>query len=296
MRVGVALVTNQLARFAPKLYMRLTHETGRGAAETDGLEVAKYFIRCFEDYKVQLGVNTAGVAGYLDGKRVLEYGPGDILGVALLMYAHGAACVTCVDKFPLASLSSKNVGVYSHILQSLRGAQRRRADSAFVVEGNPASGFKPEAVQYLVTESGLSGARGAYDLIISRAVLEHVNDLERTMMDIQRGMKPGGVSMHQVDLKSHGLDRYVPFDFLTWPTPLYRLMYSHKGFPNRWRVGKYRALAEQANLVVKELVPTALLGSEKVEVIRPKLAKELLPVTAEELSWLGFWLVLRHPQ
>ena len=36
------------------------------------------------------------------------------------------------------------------------------------------------------------------------------------MLDIQRSMKAGGLSVHQVDLKSHGLDRYVAFDFLTW--------------------------------------------------------------------------------
>lgn len=36
------------------------------------------------------------------------------------------------------------------------------------------------------------------------------------MLDIQRSMKAGGLSVHQVDLKSHGLDRYAAFDFLTW--------------------------------------------------------------------------------
>jgi SAM-dependent methyltransferase len=290
-----ALMSNQLARFAPDLYMSLTRQTGRGEGEEDVTQIAEYFTRCFNDYRDQVGLNGDEFKSFLKGRVVLEYGPGDILGVALLFYAHGAERVCCVDRFPLSKLSTKNIDAYQYLLDSLTGRERERADNAFKESGNPASGFNQSAIDYRVARNGLSGSEKEYDMIISRAVLEHVNNLEETMLDVKRGMKPGGVSIHQVDLKSHGLDRYTAFDFLTWPEIAYRLMYSHKGFPNRWRVDKYKELAASSHLRVRHLSPTGLLDREKIEIVHPKLAKSLRHVTPEDLAWTGFWMVLEHP-
>jgi hypothetical protein len=289
-----AFLSNQVARFAPKLYVNLTHQTGRGTGEEKALEVANYFIQCFADYRAQMGLNEQEIKEYLTGKVVLEYGPGDTLGVALLMYAHGAEAVCCVDRFSLSHMSTKNIDVYLHLLNLLGKNERERAQSAFQEKGNPRSGFNPNAITYKVTKNGLSGSNREYDLIISRAVLEHVNNLEETMLDIKRSMKDGGISLHEVDLRSHGLDRYTDFDFLTWPEMIYRLMYSHKGFPNRWRADKYKESAERANLRVKELSPTDRLDPEKINIVYPKLARKFSHLSIEELSWKGFWLVLEH--
>jgi len=62
-----ALVSNQLARFAPKLYVNLTHQTGRGQSEEDALQVADYFIRCFHDYRDQIDLNEEEFSEYLVG-------------------------------------------------------------------------------------------------------------------------------------------------------------------------------------------------------------------------------------
>jgi SAM-dependent methyltransferase len=241
-----AFLSNQLARFTPGFYVNLTHQTGRGSAEESPSQVAEYFIRCFNDYREQLGQNKAEFNEYLKQKRVLEYGPGDTLGVALLFYAHGSELVHCVDRFPLQKLSEKSLKVYQVILESLGRIERERACAAFVVNGKPETGFNTDAINYFITKDGLSGENSKYDLIISRAVLEHVNNLEKTFYDIARALKKDGLSIHLVDLKSHGLDRYQPFDFLTWPSLLYQLMFSEKGFPNRWRINKYQRISQQS--------------------------------------------------
>lgn len=80
LRTGKAFLSNQVARFSPKLYVKLTHEKGRGVDEEDAREVADYFIRCFSDYQTQIGLNDRDFNKYLAGKAVLEHGPGDILG------------------------------------------------------------------------------------------------------------------------------------------------------------------------------------------------------------------------
>jgi hypothetical protein len=97
-----------------------------------------------------------------------------------------------------------------------------------------------------------------------------------------------------VDLRSHGLHRSNPLDFLTWPDWLWSLMYSGKGVPNRWRVDRYRRdLAEQA-LQVLRLTPTTLAEPRDVAAVRPYLAEQFRALSDEDLSWLGFWLVCRR--
>jgi SAM-dependent methyltransferase len=289
-----AFLSNQLARIAPALYVKLTRQTGRGELLVRGDEDGGYFLRCYKEYFELIGLNIDESGNYLRGKKVLEYGPGDILGIALLMYANGADSVDCVDRFPIEKRSPKNIEVYRILLDSLDGIKRIRGNQAFRISGRIESGFNPQAISYSVTPDGLAPAEQKYDLVISRAVLEHVNDLERTLANICRVLKQDGISIHQVDLKSHGLDRYQAFDFLTWPETLYRSMYSHKGFPNRWRIDKYKEWIEKSGLRCNKLIPLGRLEEEKIEIIKPMLAKQFRQLSTEELSWLEFWMVLEH--
>lgn len=294
-RFTKAVVTNQLARFAPKLYVSLTHETGRGEdGDRDSSQTAAYFRRCFDDYRERLGLDSEQFEDFLRGKDVLEYGPGDVLGVALLMYAHGAEFVHCVDRFAREKISAKNIQTYMELLDGLGRKQRNRANGAFHVFGDPASGFNPNRVKYSVTKNGLINERNGYDLVMSRAVLEHVNCLEMTIADMANALRADGIAIHNVDLKSHNLDRYQPFDFLTWPVSIYHLMHSHKGRPNRWRVDKYKEVVGRSGLRFRTLVDTGKLEAEKIERIRPKLASRFRDVPTEELTWLGFWMVLER--
>ena len=293
-RCAKACASNFLARTAPASYVRLTQQTGRGAGEDSAAEIADYFWRCFDDYRVQLGLDATAFQSFVQGKRVLEYGPGDVLGAALLFYAHGASRVLCVDRFPLQNVTAKNAEVYRAVMARLPVALQDRAQRAFVVAGQPESGLRADCVEYRVTQDGLAGSPGAFDLIVSRAVLEHVNSLEATLADIDRSLAQGGVSVHNVDLRSHNLDRYRPFDFLTWPEALYRLMYSHKGFPNRWRPDAYRRILQRTGLRVDVMEPTGRIAAEDVARIQPKVARHLRQASSEDLSWMGFWIVLRQ--
>jgi len=294
-RIVQATLTNQIARFAPSLYVQLTGQTGRGAGEVRLDEVGDYFETCFEDYFEQLGVSKPEQADYLHGKRMLEYGPGDVPGVAMLMVAHGADQVLCVDRFPLVRMSPKNVQIVKLMLERLPQVLRERANACFRQPAQPQSGFDPRFIDYLVRPSGLSGLANEIDLVFSRAVLEHVNDLHATFRDMYAALKPGGIAIHLVDLKSHGLHRENPLDFLCWPTWLWSLMYSEKGVPNRLRVNAYRDAVAESGLEIRALKPTLLASPADVRAIRSELASPFKDLSEEDLSWLGFWLVCRKP-
>lgn len=291
-----AIASNQVARFAPRYYVTLTAQTGRGAKDdSDPSAVAAYFWDCFLEYFEVLGAGGGGISSALADRVVLEYGPGDIPGVALLMYAHGARRVYCADRFPLLSMSRFNVEVVEVLLSRLDGATRARAAGAFSRPGDLASGLDNAAITYLVRKDGLSGLSEEVDLVVSRAVLEHVSDLEGTFLDMSGALRPGGVGVHQVDLRSHGLHRRSPLDFLTWPERLWSMMYGHKGFPNRWRVNRYREAIARAGLDTLRMSVTATAGVHDIQEVRPRLAAPFRNLSDDDLACLGFWLVVRKP-
>lgn len=294
-RVIQAGLTNQIARYAPAFYVRLTGQTGRGSGEDQLGEVGDYFQTCFDAYFEQLGIEQSDQAAYLDGKSILEYGPGDLPGVAMLMVANGTDQVVCVDRFPLVKMSSKNVEITQIMLERLSPLQRDRAESCFELAGHPESGFVPRRISYLVRPSGLSGLANEMDVVISRAVLEHVNDLSATFQDMYAALKPGGMAIHLVDLKSHGLHRENPLDFLNWPEWLWSFMYSAKGVPNRLRANAYRDAVAQCGFELVSMTPTLLASPDDVRDVRPDLAKPFRGLSDEDLSWLGFWLICRKP-
>ncbi|MCX7894185.1 MAG: class I SAM-dependent methyltransferase [Burkholderiales bacterium] len=242
---------------------------------------------------MQLGISRDAAREYFAGRTVLEYGPGDVPGVALMMLANGARKVFLADRFPLIGDSDKNVAAVRELLHRMSPEERERALECLRVPAELRSGYRDDRLEYLVRDSGLSGLRAEADLVVSRAVLEHVDDLDATFADMERALKPGGVALHLVDLKSHGLHTRNPLDFLTWPEPLWRSMYSAKGVPNRWRVDRYREILSNGGLRIERLEPTVLAGERDVAEVRPRLAAPFRNLSDEDLSWLGFWLVCR---
>lgn len=293
-RIFKAFASNQLARFAPQAYVKLTRQTGRGDRDSETPEaIACYFEGCVDDYFRVLRIPPTGVGAFLRDKVILEYGPGDLPGVAMLLVAKGARKAYCVDRFPLVSIDEKSEAVIRRLAARLSGAEQQRFLACMANPDDPRQGFAVEHVEYLVRPNGLSEMNEAVDLVISRAVLEHVNDLEATFADMVGAMRPGSLSLHQVDLKSHGLHRINPLDFLEYPEWLWNLMYSHKGVPNRWRVDRYREILTKLPLDVLDLHPTALFNKEDVTNVTGRLAAPFRKVSRDDLAWQGFWLSCR---
>lgn len=295
-RVLRAVLTNQLARFAPGLYVRLTGQTGRGAAAEEApQDIARYFRDCADAYFERLQVPAGEVRAFLAGKTLMEYGPGDLPGVALLMLARGAAKVYCVDRFPLVNLSPKNARVVRDLIDGCQPQERERLLACLADPNDPAAGFAPDRLEVLVRPSGLSGLMSCVDMVFSRAVLEHVDDLPATFADMTAALRPGGVAIHQVDLRSHGLHKRNPLDFLAWSPRLWQMMYSDKGVPNRWRIDRYREIVAKLGVETLLLAPTQIAAPEHLAQVRDALALPFRNVSDEDLAWLGFWLAFRKP-
>lgn len=293
-RVAHAVAGNLVAVVSPGLYFRINQDTGRGDGQESAAQIADYFWNCFQEYFVRLEVAPEAIEGWLKDKTLLEYGPGDVPAVALLMVAHGADKVWCVDRFELVRLSPVNITVLRLLMERLSPDRRTRAEACFQQPGDPASGLRPERIAYRVSPSGLSGLSEAVDLAYSRAVMEHVDDLDATYSDMCKALKADGLALHQVDLASHRMHRSNRLDFLTDPPWLWSLMHSHKGAPNRWRLPHHLASAARAGLAVLQCEATKLADAGEVRAIRPALPPRFRALGDNDLACLGFWLLARR--
>lgn len=277
-----------MARAAPAAYMRWTGETGRGRDPESPAAAAEYFLRTADDLAREFAARRGG-RGF-EGISVLEYGPGDTPALALLCLARGAARVVCVDRFPLARSGPRRTAILRALLERLPEDQRRRAADAFTRPGDPSSPFRPNRIAYEVRPDGCSGRMATFDLAHSRAVLEHASGLDALFADMRRALKPGGLALHLVDLKSHGLHRESPLDFLTWPDRAWKVMYGARGAPNRLRIDSYRRAAAAAGLasVATKVIDRA--AAADVSAVRPHLDAVFRDLSDEDLSVLGFWL------
>jgi hypothetical protein len=278
------VLTNALAAVSPGLYMRLTEETGRGGSSGDA-ELADYCLRVFDDYRRVLARGGVDLGAAVDGATVVEYGPGDFLGVALLFLCHGARKVYCIDRFAL-----RRDAVYREAYERLWAAERRDT----VPKGANWERLLDEGVAYVAAPDGVAQVRERADLLVSRAVLEHVNDLPATFRNMRENLAEGGVMAHKVDLTSHGTHRETPMDFLCYGETTWHLMTSRKGFPNRFRRPAYQTLLATNGFEVLYEEPEYGFAPADLEPVRDRLAPAFRGLEEEDLLCSDYFFVARR--
>lgn len=256
---------------------------------------------------------------YLEGKRILELGPGDNLGVALKFLAAGADAVVCLDRFYSKRNAEHEREIYKALRQTLTPEEQARFDQAVSLTDNVR--FNPEKLQSIYGASleefahKLAKDQKKFDLILSCAVLEEIYDLDPVFEAMDRLLAQGGNLVHVIDLGDYGMFRdqgMHPLTFLTISEPVYKRMASDSGLPNRKRlryyVEKMKELGYQAKFFVTSVLPTGRLEpaaeyapgrfehkTELITEIRSKLAEDFKNLDEEELLIDGVLLVARKP-
>ena len=278
---------NAFARAAPRAAMavqRLTGDTGRGRdGARGGREAAAYFEAVVDDYGVVAEASGAAPRATLfAGKRVLELGPGDTRAVALLARLGGASAWEAFDAFDIQSRDRK----YTDAIYATLLARRGGASAAGLLEGCKVH----TSLESLARE----GAR--FDVVISRAVLEHVRDLGALFAAVARVVRDDAVLIHKVDLRAHGILHRHELDFLRFSERAWRAMSSHVDLPNRERARRYLALAEEVGLRTAWAKTTHVIDAARAEAVRSELAPPFRAMGAGELGVLGLWLVQVGPR
>lgn len=202
------IVLNTAMRFPHvQRYARSRHDTGLMTDADKGQGILERFVG-------ELG-------GSLDGRAVLEIGPGQ--GMGLMRAAHG------------------NCARYA----------------AFdVVDYLGSAPFDELGVDYRTDVSGLLPWSDAeFDVVWSYSVLEHVSDPKRLLVEAARVLKSEGMFIASIDLESHSGGRNEPqrmFEFLRFSDSVWNAMTSRRStFVNRLRVSHWRALLAEVGLEIE---------------------------------------------
>jgi len=280
-------------------------------------ESLRYIDTVFDDYLTYAGMTVED----LKDKRILELGPGDNVGVVLKFLAAGAKQVVCLDKF----FSKYDWRQQREIYQSLRDALNENERLIFdeVIDLEKGIKANSQKLRYLYG-CGIEVANkvlepGSFDLIISRAVCEHLYDTDTAFAVMDRLLKSGGLMLHKIDFRDHNMFsayKHHPLTFLTIPHSVYKMMSYDSGKPNRKLTNYYRGKAGElgydANILIThivgrkdEIIPhkeKVLAGSDFSDAtlsllknIRPRLQAEFKDISDEELMVDGIFLIMRKP-
>lgn len=163
--------------------------------------------------------------------NVAELGPGDSFGLGFAALLGGAKTYVGLDTIKYAE-STKNLALFDEmvdvIANDFRGCDLKWLDEEYhsqldvfkkvvsnaqivqqirqaipvAIDGNGHS----DTIRYIAPwEPSCNDFASSIDLVVSNAVLEHVNDLEGTYSRLAVLLKPGGWMSHLIDFSSHGL-------------------------------------------------------------------------------------------
>lgn len=200
-----------------------------------------YIEEVFTEYFTYSGLSPK----FIQNKKILEIGTGENLGVILRLICHGAQRVDTIDRFNSLIAEDAQLALYREIERNLPDDQRPLFSSA--IQFNKGYRLNEDKLHY-ITGVGIEPMETAlkkenYDIIISRAVLEHVFKIENSIKVMDRLLRPGGVMIHEIDFRDHGMFSrfgFNPLTFLTVKDNLWKKMTSHIGAPNRKIINFYQ--------------------------------------------------------
>ena len=238
--------------------------------------------------------------------RVAELGPGDSLGVSLLLASRGAE-VWAVDRYRSRRDSAQEFVIYESLAQ--RHGLKRSAGAAAMEQVHYVAG---KSAEEFFIESDLR-----FDAILSTAVVEHLYEPMAALDAMVAALRPGGWVVHVIDLRDHGMFAgWPPLTFLRIAEPIYRRMTRYSGRPNRCRYHDYSRWLEQSRLQNARLLVTCLIDGwsppqpiplgqisdvelkpalADVSAIRSKLAVKFRAHIDREVAVAGCVLVARKP-
>lgn len=203
----------------------------------------------------------------IDGKAVLELGPGADLGSALFLLDAGAEQYITVDANRLIDQTPHRF--YDELLKSLPHADSIKPELEKTLAGND------DCIQYVVdpTFDLTKLATGSVDVTVSQAAFEHFSDVEKTIKQLSTVVKSGGVLVAEIDLMTHTgfLRDRDPLNIYRYSNLLYRLA-RFSGIPNRVRPQAYKDALERHGWYNVQITPIQTLSSKQVDDIRPGLA------------------------
>jgi Methyltransferase domain len=170
---------------------------------------------------------------------------------------------------------------------------RGQADPALYPELSSTLGrpIDPSRLRFCQTAfPALPDVDGEWDLIVSNATLEHIEDIPSLFRRLAELAAPGARMVHHVDAQTHmrWIREIDPWNILRYPEAVYARMLRFPGAPNRLLAGDYVSAAESAGW--SEARVRGALCADENYLSRIRLARRFRSA-GPDLRFLTFTLV-----
>lgn len=299
-----------LLTYVPGLHARLRRGTG-------GTNSATY---CYSVWLRHL-VTLANAGRQTDPAVVAEFGPGDSLGIGLAAVLSGANEYIALDAVPHA-YNAANLAVFDDLCalfaarapipgpDTVPGVKPELSDYGFphdvLTADRLAVSLAPDRIARIRADLGAGGRTiiryfapwdlldpetlPPIDLILSQAVMEHVDPLAKAYQTMAAMLATGGTLSHQIDFRSHGMSR-VWNGHLAYSDSVWRIMRGRLPYLlNRTMLSDHRRLLAAAGLEIVALQPFTASGGLAREALAPRFRH----ATDEDIATSGAHIVVAH--
>lgn len=231
----------------------------------------------------------------LDGKVILELGPGYSLTMALLFLAMGARKVYLIDRFKHLFWDKQDIAYHRKALNKIK-----EMDLPYVPSAMDALSFSEHSDNIALNHNKIEFRSGdaasiplgdsSIDIVFSNAVMEHVHNVRKAIDEIHRVTRNEGLGIHEIDLRDHFFAQ-TPLRLLQYPDWLWNLMtWFRPGYTNRLRLADYIKLFESYGFEIGKYTVTRRHEGvlDHIE-LHPRF--NIYPTL--ELEVLAFWVLLK---
>ncbi len=209
----------------------------------------------------------------ISGKNILELGPGQDLGIGLILLSRGACKYNAIDANNLLAQSSgKFYKALFHRLEN-DGLNKSSLDELPDQLERTQSG-RADRLNYICRKDfDLSVLDGeGVDFVFSQASFEHFDEVERTIGQLSSVVCPGAVFLAVIDLQTHTrrLREQDPLNIYRYSDFYYRLC-RYAGQPNRLRPVEYHKILADNGWGNIRIQPLDVLSSDRLRQVQPCL-------------------------
>lgn len=261
----------------------LTHST---EIESHHREAAEFVVQAMKVYENFI----PGGLRALQGKTVLEIGPGADLGIALAFAGFGAN-VIALDKYPCAWREELHAPLYSALSTKLKeefpGYDTAPLAESIRTRSHAVTRLQPVEAEL---EDAKPIADRSVDIAHSNATLEHLTHHEAAILELGRISKAGSIGFHQVDLRDHRDDFARPLEYLTLPDDVVDTelaLGAHANYyGNTPRASHYTQWFQRAGFEVTTDV-NQRASADQIATVRGRLNPRFESLTDADLGVLG---------
>jgi len=215
---------------------------------------------------------------FLDGKTVLEIGPGPNFGSALVLKCWGAKNVAVADRFLAHFNPGYHTSLYSELTRLLQ-AEDPALDVSPLKECMAQKDHAEPIITCLEAPLETLGNHypGLFDLTLSNAVLEHLFDPLSALKALFNITASGGIGYHQVDFRDHR-DFSRPLEYLLFDELSFARLFreSHGECGNRLRPYQMETMFHAAGFGKVEFHPNTFTEPQYLRTFLPRLRHSLL--------------------